>query len=103
MPNTLFYGDNLEVMRDKIKDETVDLCYIDPPFNSNRDYFQIYNNIFAPFPVLAHSAPQRKTRRFLAAKRGCKIQSAPRSGTLPCNSFTTSAPPTSPWHSELLA
>ncbi len=45
MSNTLFYGDNLEVMRDKIKDESVDLCYIDPPFNSNRDYFQIYNNI----------------------------------------------------------
>ncbi len=47
MPNTLFYGDNLEVMRRHIKDESVDLCYIDPPFNSNRDYFQIYNNIGA--------------------------------------------------------
>jgi len=31
-------------MRRHIKDESVDLCYIDPPFNSNRDYFQIYNN-----------------------------------------------------------
>lgn len=29
----------------KIKDETVDLCYIDPPFNSKRNYNQIYNNI----------------------------------------------------------
>ena len=28
-----------------IKDETVDLCYIDPPFNSKRNYNQIYNNI----------------------------------------------------------
>lgn len=45
MPNQLFYGDNLEVMRRHLKDESVDLCYIDPPFNSNRDYFQIYNNI----------------------------------------------------------
>ena len=43
--NLLFYGDNLEVMRSKIKDETIDLCYIDPPFNSKRNYFQIYNNI----------------------------------------------------------
>ena len=43
--NSLFYGDNLEVMRSHLKDESVDLCYIDPPFNSNRDYFQIYNNI----------------------------------------------------------
>ena len=45
MQNQLFYGDNLEVLRHKIKDETVDLVYIDPPFNSQRNYFQIYNNI----------------------------------------------------------
>src|SRR5450432_345313 len=43
--NKLFYGDNLEVLRKYIKDETVDLCYIDPPFNSKRNYNQIYNNI----------------------------------------------------------
>jgi len=42
---TLFYGDNLEVLRNKITPESVDLCYIDPPFNSKRNYFQIYNNI----------------------------------------------------------
>lgn len=41
----LFYGDNLDILREKIKDESVDLCYIDPPFNSNRNYFQIYNNL----------------------------------------------------------
>src|SRR5882672_696233 len=41
----LFYGDNLEVLRRKIKDETIDLCYIDPPFNSKRNYNQIYNNV----------------------------------------------------------
>lgn len=43
--NTLYYGDNLEVLRKYIKDESVDLCYIDPPFNSKRNYNQIYNNI----------------------------------------------------------
>lgn len=43
--NTLYYGDNLEVLRKKIGTETVDLCYIDPPFNSKRNYNQIYNNI----------------------------------------------------------
>src|SRR5437899_3045965 len=43
--NWLFYGDNLETLRKRIKDETVDLCYIDPPFNSKRNYNQIYNNI----------------------------------------------------------
>ncbi|MEI6800187.1 MAG: DNA methyltransferase [Pseudomonadota bacterium] len=31
-------------MRSKIADNSVDLCYIDPPFNSKRNYFQIYNN-----------------------------------------------------------
>lgn len=43
--NRLYYGDNLEVLRKYIKDESVDLCYIDPPFNSKRNYNQIYNNI----------------------------------------------------------
>ncbi len=45
MKNVLYYGDNLEVLRKYIRDETVDLCYIDPPFNSKRNYNQIYNNI----------------------------------------------------------
>jgi len=41
----LFYGDNLEVLRRYIKDDSIDLCYIDPPFNSKKNYNQIYNNI----------------------------------------------------------
>jgi DNA modification methylase len=45
MKNLLYYGDNLDVLRRHIRDETVDLCYIDPPFNSKRNYNQIYNNI----------------------------------------------------------
>ncbi|EIJ43211.1 DNA modification methylase [Beggiatoa alba B18LD] len=45
MKNQIYYGDNLHVLRCYIKDETVDLCYIDPPFNSKRNYNQIYNNI----------------------------------------------------------
>lgn len=43
--NLLYYGDNLDVLRKRLKDNTVDLCYIDPPFNSKRNYNQIYNNI----------------------------------------------------------
>ena len=35
---TLFFGDNLEILREKILDETFDLIYLDPPFNSNRSY-----------------------------------------------------------------
>ena len=42
--NELYYGDNLDMLRRKIAAESVDLCYIDPPFNSKRNYFQIYNN-----------------------------------------------------------
>jgi site-specific DNA-methyltransferase (adenine-specific) len=36
--NLLFYGDNLDVLRAEVRDETVDLVYLDPPFNSNQDY-----------------------------------------------------------------
>ena len=38
MPNTLYYGDNLTVLREHIPDESVDLVYLDPPFNSNATY-----------------------------------------------------------------
>lgn len=36
--NTLYYGDNLDVLREHLKDASVDLVYLDPPFNSGRDY-----------------------------------------------------------------
>ncbi len=41
--NRLFYGDNLEVLRQRIPDESVDLVYLDPPFNSNRNYNVIFS------------------------------------------------------------
>jgi site-specific DNA-methyltransferase (adenine-specific) len=37
-PNLLYYGDNLDVMRRHVADESIDLVYLDPPFNSNADY-----------------------------------------------------------------
>lgn len=40
--NKLYYGDNLDVLRRYIKDETVDLIYLDPPFNSNATYNVLY-------------------------------------------------------------
>ena len=42
--NTLYYGDNLKILRDYIRDETVDLVYLDPPFNSNRNYNVLFRN-----------------------------------------------------------
>jgi DNA modification methylase len=36
--NTLYYGDNLDILRRHIADGSVDLVYLDPPFKSNQDY-----------------------------------------------------------------
>ena len=36
--NALYYGDNLPVLREHVADESVDLVYLDPPFNSNASY-----------------------------------------------------------------
>ena len=38
MTNRLYYGDNLEILRQYVADESVDLVYLDPPFNSNATY-----------------------------------------------------------------
>ncbi len=42
--NVLYYGDNLDLLRDveKFPDESIDLVYLDPPFNSQRDYNVIF-------------------------------------------------------------
>ena len=37
-PNRLYFGDCLDVMRQDIADESIDLIYLDPPFNSKRLY-----------------------------------------------------------------
>ncbi|OQY47175.1 MAG: hypothetical protein B6242_05610 [Anaerolineaceae bacterium 4572_78] len=42
--NTLFYGDNLDILREYIANESVDLIYLDPPFNSNRNYNVLYKD-----------------------------------------------------------
>lgn len=40
----LFFGDNLDVLRNEIKDESVDLIYLDPPFNSNATYNVLFSS-----------------------------------------------------------
>jgi len=42
--NTLFYGDNLKILREYIPDESVDLIYLDPPFNSSRSYNVLFKD-----------------------------------------------------------
>ena len=56
MQNTLFYGDNLEVLRKHVSDASVDLVYLDPPFNSNRDYnvlFKEQSGDYSPAQIKA--------------------------------------------------
>lgn len=50
-PNRLFYGDNLDVLR-KLPNDSIDLVYLDPPFNSARNY----NVIFARHGESTHGA-----------------------------------------------
>ncbi len=40
--NKLYFGDNLRILREHIADESVDLIYLDPPFNSKRDYSVLF-------------------------------------------------------------
>ena len=60
--NTLYYGDNLDILRRYIADESVDLIYLDPPFNSNADY----NVLFAEQDGAQAASPDQGLRRHLA-------------------------------------
>lgn len=42
--NTLFYGDNLFILREHIPSESIDLIYLDPPFNSSRTYNVLFKD-----------------------------------------------------------
>ncbi len=60
--NTLFYADNLKMLRQYIKDESVDLVGLDPPFNSNRGrvFKQLHRNSlnFMGFEILLQEHPR---------------------------------------------
>jgi len=43
-PNSLYLGDNLRVLREHFQAESVDLVYLDPPFNSKRDYNYVFRS-----------------------------------------------------------
>ncbi|HEV8232708.1 MAG TPA: DNA methyltransferase [Thermoanaerobaculia bacterium] len=51
--NLLYYGDNLDVLRKNVAAESVDLVYLDPPFNSSRSY-----NVLFRSPAGVESAAQ---------------------------------------------
>lgn len=50
MTNTLYYGDNLDILREYIPDESVDLIYLDPPFNSKQAYNIIFKDKNGKYP-----------------------------------------------------
>ena len=55
--NRLYFGDNLSVMREHVADKSIDLIYLDPPFNSNADYnvlFEDESGRAAPSQMLAY-------------------------------------------------
>jgi site-specific DNA-methyltransferase (adenine-specific) len=49
LDNTLYYGDNLDILRKYIPDESVDLIYLDPPFNSKANYNILYKEVSGEF------------------------------------------------------
>ena len=58
----LFYGDNLDVLRRHVDGESVDLVYLDPPFNSNASY----NILFAERERVSIGGPDQGLWRYLA-------------------------------------
>jgi len=52
---TLFFGDNLEILRKKVSSESFDLIYLDPPFNSNRNYNVLFKEGLADSPAQVHA------------------------------------------------
>lgn len=54
--NRLYYGDNILIMREKLKKHSVDLIYLDPPFNSKQNYNLVYRNLTGkPVPEQAEA------------------------------------------------
>ena len=52
---TLFFGDNLEILRKKIPSDFFDLIYLDPPFNSNRNYNVLFKEGLQDSPAQVHA------------------------------------------------
>lgn len=78
MDNILYYGDNLDILREYIKDESIDLIYLDPPFNSKRNYnilFSEENGSKSPSQIRAFDDTwnwgEQTERTFLEIREQC--------------------------------
>ena len=66
--NKLYFGDNLDVLRERIYPESVDLVYLDPPFNSNASY-----NVLFKEPSGQAWKPKRKLLRYMGKGRERRV------------------------------
>ncbi len=82
--NTLYYGDNLDILRRYVDDETVDLIYLDPPFNSKANYNMLFEEHdgtksaaqFQAFEDTWHWDQSAATAYQEVAERGEKVSQA---------------------------
>lgn len=73
--NLLYYGDNLDILRRHIADESVDLIYLDPPFNSNATYNVLFaeqngSRAAARINAFEDSRPRNRRRKRIASPAG---------------------------------
>jgi DNA modification methylase len=66
--NHLYYGDNLDIMRRYIGKESVDLLYLDPPFNSSRNYNVIFERKSDPSAARQGMPPALLLRKAVGKK-----------------------------------
>ena len=50
--NKLYFGDNLKILRDYVPDASVDLIYLDPPFNSSATYNVLFKEKSGDHPLV---------------------------------------------------
>jgi len=75
--NKLYYGDNLDILRKHVPDESVDLIYLDPPFNSRRSYnvlFKEANGTAAAGDAAQVEAIEAEIDRLAAQLWGLTVQ-----------------------------
>ena len=69
--NRLYYGDNLDILREHIDDASVDLIYLDPPFNSNRSYNVLFREANGTSAASASAtSPTKRTARGAGGRQG---------------------------------
>jgi 16S rRNA G966 N2-methylase RsmD len=70
--NVLYYGDNLDVLRRHVPDESVDLVYLDPPFSSNATYNVLFGHADGS-QALRRAGIQALARSAAACSAVCRL------------------------------